>query len=354
MAHTAGNGIEDLYRSVINDVINQCKEAFSDENVDVDILRQIQKNWEEKVNESGAVDLSQRSQDIPASRPPTKPNMPGKPGPSGIGVYTDAGASTSDPQQIGYPFINHEQLVNAGVASQMQYSQPIIQQIIFSNSQQLPPGTTIPASIDGNIVHLTPEQFKNFHCVPQVDGNGDFEGLDLKGKPSDYRVDLDLKKGEMIIRKKKSKKDKGLDKDHMKVLTKKLKKLASEPDDNDERKKKLMEMLPQVDGGPTMSSSSSDSEEDEDEHISRIVERIDDKAEADDDDGGDEEPLNSADDQSDDEDLDTLFESNNIIVCQFEKVNRARTKWKFTLKDGIMHLNGKDYCFQKCTGEAEW
>jgi len=350
MTHAAGNGIEDLYQSVIDDVISQCKEAFMDENVDTDILYQIQKNWEEKVNESGAVDLNPKSHKMPASRPPNKSNMPG---PSGIGAYADVGASTSDPQQINHQFITPEQLVNVSMAPQVQYIQPGLQQIVFPNSQQFPPNTVM-LPVDGNIVQLTPEQFKNLQYIPQVDGNGDFEGLDLKGKPSDYRVDLDLKKGEMIIRKKKNKKDKGLDKDHMKLLTKKLKKLASEPDDNDERRKKLMEMLPQVDGGPTMSSSSSDSEEDEDEHISRIVERIDDKAEADDDDGGDEEPLNSADDQSDDEDLDTLFESDNVIVCQFEKVNRARTKWKFTLKDGIMHLNGKDYCFQKCTGEAEW
>jgi hypothetical protein len=33
-----------------------------------------------------------------------------------------------------------------------------------------------------------------------------------------------------------------------------------------------------------------------------------------------EEPLNSDDDQSDDEDLQTLFESDNVVVCQFDKV----------------------------------
>uniref|UniRef100_A0A914XWE6 Uncharacterized protein n=1 Tax=Panagrolaimus superbus TaxID=310955 RepID=A0A914XWE6_9BILA len=104
-----------------------------------------------------------------------------------------------------------------------------------------------------------------------------------------------------------------------------------------------------------MSDSSSDDEEDDDDPLSRMANRIDDKGEEEgEDDGGDEDPLNSDDDQSDDEDLDTLFDSTNIIVCQFEKVNRARNKWKFTLKDGIMHLEGKDFCFQKCTGEAEW
>lgn len=44
----------------------------------------------------------------------------------------------------------------------------------------------------------------------------------------------------------------------------------------------------------------------------------------------------------------------NIVVCQFDKIQRVRNKWRFYLKDGIMHLNGKDYVFQKATGEGEW
>jgi len=106
-------------------------------------------------------------------------------------------------------------------------------------------------------------------------------------------------------------------------------------------------------GGPGMTDSSSSEEEDEDDdQMGRFMGLQDEHAN--DAETVDEDPLNSNDDQSDDEDLETLFQSENVIVCQFEKVNRARTKWKFTLKDGIMHLNGKDYCFQKCTGEAEW
>ncbi|KAE9548772.1 hypothetical protein FO519_008010 [Halicephalobus sp. NKZ332] len=353
MTHAPGNGIEDLYRSVILDVISQCREAFIDENVDVEILQQIQKSWEEKVNESEAVDLNPKTHTMPTSRPAPKMPVPGKPGPSGIQTYQESGPSTSDSQQMSHFNPAEYFTSNVNLIQQLPYSHNAgIPQFVLPGGQQISGNVMVmPVSIDGNVVQLTPEQLKNVHFLSQVDGNSDFEGLDLKRKPSDYRVNLDLKKGEMVIRKKKTKKDS--DGDHVRVLTKELKKLNSEPDD-DEKRKKLLEMLPQVDGGPTMSDSSSESDEDEDEHISRIVERIDEKAEADEDDGGDEEPLNSADDQSDDEDLDTLFESSNIIVCQFEKVNRARTKWKFTLKDGIMHLNGKDYCFQKCTGEAEW
>jgi hypothetical protein len=32
------------------------------------------------------------------------------------------------------------------------------------------------------------------------------------------------------------------------------------------------------------------------------------------------------------------------------KVARVKTKWKCTLKDGMIHINGKDYLFAKCAG----
>jgi hypothetical protein len=32
------------------------------------------------------------------------------------------------------------------------------------------------------------------------------------------------------------------------------------------------------------------------------------------------------------------------------QVSRVRNKWKCTFKDGMIHINGKDYLFAKCTG----
>lgn len=72
-----------------------------------------------------------------------------------------------------------------------------------------------------------------------------------------------------------------------------------------------------------------------------------------DDEGVEEEPLGSEDDISD-EDASDLFETDNVVVCQYDKITRARNKWKFHLKDGIMNLNGKDYVFQRAHGDAEW
>ena len=79
-----------------------------------------------------------------------------------------------------------------------------------------------------------------------------------------------------------------------------------------------------------------------------------DKEEEDNEDGGaEEEPLGSDDDISDEDPAD-LFDTENVVVCQYDRITRARNKWKFHLKDGIMNLNGRDYVFQKANGDAEW
>lgn len=69
--------------------------------------------------------------------------------------------------------------------------------------------------------------------------------------------------------------------------------------------------------------------------------------------GEEEEPLNSGDDVSD-EDPSELFDTDNVIVCQYDKITRSRNKWKFHLKDGIMNVLGRDYVFQRASGDAEW
>ncbi|XP_059481072.1 transcription initiation factor IIA subunit 1 [Neocloeon triangulifer] len=69
--------------------------------------------------------------------------------------------------------------------------------------------------------------------------------------------------------------------------------------------------------------------------------------------GNEEEPLNSGDDVSD-EDVAEQFDTDNVVVCQYDKVTRSRNRWKFYLKDGIMNLNGRDFVFQKANGDAEW
>ncbi|CAH0554353.1 unnamed protein product [Brassicogethes aeneus] len=107
----------------------------------------------------------------------------------------------------------------------------------------------------------------------------------------------------------------------------------------------------QTDGPLDTSDDDDDASNDDDDD-----DLDDDKDEEDqemEDEGGEEEPLNSEDDVTDDDPSD-LFETDNIVVCQYDKIIRNRNKWKFYLKDGIMNLSGQDYVFQKANGDAEW
>nr|XP_046154914.1 transcription initiation factor IIA subunit 1-like isoform X5 [Oncorhynchus gorbuscha] len=106
-------------------------------------------------------------------------------------------------------------------------------------------------------------------------------------------------------------------------------------------------MMLQVDGAGDTSSEDEDEEEEYDEEE-------DEEKEKDGEDGQvEEEPLNSEDDVSDEEDQE-LFDTENVVVCQYDKIHRSKNKWKFHLKDGIMNLNGRDYVFSKAIGDAEW
>ncbi|XP_068640295.1 transcription initiation factor IIA large subunit-like isoform X2 [Aristolochia californica] len=70
-----------------------------------------------------------------------------------------------------------------------------------------------------------------------------------------------------------------------------------------------------------------------------------------------EPPLNEDDDEDDLDDLEGGDEEPNtshLVLAQFEKVTRTKSRWKCILKDGIMRLNNKDVLFTKATGEFEF
>ncbi|KAK4872142.1 hypothetical protein RN001_016266 [Aquatica leii] len=110
--------------------------------------------------------------------------------------------------------------------------------------------------------------------------------------------------------------------------------------------------IKQIDGA--RDTSDDDDEASEDEEVSDEVDDDKDEDEQEMEEGGpEEEPLNSEDDVTD-EDPSDLFDTENVVVCQYDKITRSRNKWKFHLKDGIMNLNGEDFVFQKANGDAEW
>jgi transcription initiation factor TFIIA large subunit len=93
---------------------------------------------------------------------------------------------------------------------------------------------------------------------------------------------------------------------------------------------------------------------------SRLPPQLDGLDDDDDAKGGDddENAINSDLDDSDDEGQGNIGEDDDdegdAILCTYDKVQRVKNKWKCTLKDGVMIVDGKDWVFHKATGEFEW
>lgn len=64
------------------------------------------------------------------------------------------------------------------------------------------------------------------------------------------------------------------------------------------------------------------------------------------------EPLSALDDDSDaDVELSSV---KDLILCQYERVQHQKGRWKVTMRDGIVSVKGKEYVFSRLTGELQW
>ena len=128
------------------------------------------------------------------------------------------------------------------------------------------------------------------------------------------------------------------------------------------KKQQQQHMAAQLDGGGIDDISSDD--EDEENELGDVGEEEEDEDDFKNNDDQsenegreDSDPLNSNDDLSEAGSPSSehdLFDTEHVIVCQYDKITRIKNKWKFHLKDGIMNINGKDYLFSKAIGDAEW
>lgn len=64
--------------------------------------------------------------------------------------------------------------------------------------------------------------------------------------------------------------------------------------------------------------------------------------------------LDSADDLNLTEEEDEMLDAENFIVCQYDKVSRNKHKWTVQLRNGIVHIKGREYAFCKAQGILEW
>lgn len=133
MSQSGGNTIAEIYKGVIQDVISQVKEAFLDENVDIDVLSQLKKEWEDKVNASGCVDMEPRHV---AQQQVAPPPMRGHVLPPRMGTVAQVRLQTA-PQMVSQSHPGMMNHVEQGRPIQMQYvPQQGMQQIQVQQVQQ--------------------------------------------------------------------------------------------------------------------------------------------------------------------------------------------------------------------------
>ncbi|KAJ3325538.1 transcription factor IIA subunit alpha [Gonapodya sp. JEL0774] len=47
-------------------------------------------------------------------------------------------------------------------------------------------------------------------------------------------------------------------------------------------------------------------------------------------------------------------EESDLCLCQYDKVQRTRNKWRCGFRDGVLNIAGKDYLFHRAGGDFEW
>ncbi|XP_062407112.1 transcription initiation factor IIA subunit 1 isoform X2 [Sardina pilchardus] len=391
MASSANsNPVPKLYRSVIDDVINEVRELFLDEGVDEQVLMELRTLWESKLMQSKAVEgfhteeqalqaaQQQQAQQVQQSQqqaqtqhqvilPPQQQapqqqvivqdpkilqamNATGMSAaataatlalPTGVGPYQQLITSQGQILQVvraanGAQYIIQPQqqvVLQQQVLPQMQpggVQAPVIQQVLAPLQGGIPQQTGViiqPQQIvlAGNKVQQNAQVMQTATMTTQP---GQVTAAQVQAQ-AQQQVQ------QQVVQ--------------QQVQQQQTVQQQQQQQQQQQPAQQQPAMMLQVDGAGDTSSEEDEEEEDEYDE---------DEDEDKDKDGGEdgqveEEPLNSSDDVSDEEDQE-LFDTENVVVCQYDKIHRSKNKWKFTLKDGIMNLNGRDYVFSKAIGDAEW
>ncbi|KAK1132779.1 hypothetical protein K0M31_014154 [Melipona bicolor] len=379
-----------LYNTVIEDVISGVRESFIDEGVDEQVLQELKQIWETKLMSSKAVELNPDPPEPQVPQINTHKIVPVNKGVN-IGnhfVQQTGGNSVSQQasqqqqqqsQQQQSPQQSQTQTQCHSTTTGIQHTGTPVQQLVTSTSAvmdrqvpiqiTLPPQTGVPdaplrvltiqvpaSAIQGNQLHtiLTgpvitaamglPANLASTllqqHVNSTLQGQATLAPLQVVTQSANNVSQRSVQnQGQTTLAPLQVNQS-------LQVVTQSANNVSQRPVQNQNN-------IAQLDG--PLGDSSDDDEEEEEEDNEDEEEDLDDKEEEENDEAAtrEEEPLNSEDDVTDDDPAD-LFDTDNVVVCQYDKITRSRNKWKFYLKDGIMNLSGKDYVFQKMNGDAEW
>ncbi|KAF6204811.1 hypothetical protein GE061_018973 [Apolygus lucorum] len=316
--------VSKLYSTVIEDVIGGVREFFLDEGVDEQVLQELKSNWETRLQNTKAVEAKPE----PEPQPPTiKQGMMAK------SALTNHLAQSSQPQQQAAPVpvdFNKNVSIQITLPAQQGVQGAEPRSITIQVPASALEGNQLQSVLTGPVISATmalPQQMAS--ALLQQHVTATLQGQQQASAQAGLQLQNTVQ--------------------HQSVLN------SSVTSTTQGFPSSQSGGVAQLDG----LNDTSDDEDDDDDDDDDVDDDEDDDAEDKDEeeneenDGPEEEPLNSEDDVSEEDPLE-LFETDNVVVCQYDKITRTRNKWKFYFKDGIMNLSGKDYVFQKSNGDAEW
>lgn len=309
------NVVAKLYRGVMEDVIKNVRESFLNEGVDEQVLQELKQIWESKLVQTRAIDMMPTEGQRPVQATFVYPHIPSQPQ---IVQRTEAHKAVNIAPAVRVPEAVTPQQAASGQTAIMYPSAHA-----HAIGQMTPAASAATMAIPGSMTQI--QQAATSHAYPTV---RTIQTTQVGNIPQQILNTAQLHGGTP----------------HQVIRT-----MPRPPTTAGNTQASGVHVI-QVDGA---NDSDSDEEDDEDDDDEDDEGKDKSKDELEEDPYEDEDPLNSNDDVSDDDPGD-LFDTDNVVVCQFDKIARSRNKWKFHLKDGIMNLRGKDYVFQKATGEAEW
>ncbi|CAG9793803.1 unnamed protein product [Diatraea saccharalis] len=318
-----------LYNTVVDDVISGVRDCFLDDGVDEQVLQELKQLWKTKLQASGAMDPPQPEPTMPP--PPVLQNFQKANGNNVLPKRTiDSHMAQGSSQQ-------NTGMEHGPPAPNLAGTHP---HHVLDPSNKVPVQLTLPAQ--PGVPGSQPRSFTI--QIPASALNGNKLHQVLTGPIINATISLPQPLAATLLQQ------------HINSA------LAGQQNEFDGGGGRSGAAPFSLDGaldssdddGSNVGDGSDDGAGDDDEDEESAEERAEEEEEERDESGGaEEEPLNSGDDVSDEEPGD-MFDTDNVVVCQYDKITRSRNKWKFYLKDGIMNLAGKDYVFQKANGDAEW
>ncbi|XP_003745737.1 transcription initiation factor IIA subunit 1 [Galendromus occidentalis] len=349
-----------IYKSVIDDVITGVKDAFLDENADEQVLMELKQLWEKKLADSKAIE----PQEPPAPLVKVNSNKADSNVPPGITIQR---SGSTPNEQYNYPQVRviqqsqpmvHYPGTAASSIGGHSGNTPVALRVPAPTNQ--PGAITLPPEITAQILQsnngtITPVQMQALQNMMMSR-----QQFAKSTGQAQYTITVPVPAGQQTVQ--------GamphvagaqlVSGPQMQPVTtaQQIQQHLQQPQQAGTAAGLRVVKMPGQTDGATMDSSDSDDSSDEDRIGANDDDDGDDLDEDEDDQQDnelDEEPLNSNDDVSDEE-LSEAQEIDNVVVCQYDKISRSRNRWKFHLKDGIMNIQGRDYVFQKSTGDAEW